>query len=60
MYVTDVDILQRIPMHESIAECSDNGKPIVLAFPKTRQAEVYRELAEQIITFLNVQEIHEE
>lgn len=47
-------------MHESIAECSDSGKPIVLAAPKTRQAEVYRELAEQVITFLNKQEIHEE
>ncbi|XP_050460115.1 iron-sulfur protein NUBPL [Cataglyphis hispanica] len=56
----DVDILQRIPMHENIAECSDSGKPIVLAFPKTRQAEIYRELAEQVITFLNEQEIHEE
>ncbi|KAM0737160.1 Iron-sulfur cluster transfer protein NUBPL [Formica fusca] len=55
-----VGILQRIPMHESIAESSDNGKPIVLAAPKTRQAEVYRELAEQVITFLNKQEIHEE
>ncbi|XP_070151526.1 iron-sulfur cluster transfer protein NUBPL-like isoform X3 [Polyergus mexicanus] len=55
-----VGILQRIPMHESIAESSDNGKPIVLAAPKTKQAEVYRELAEQVITFLNKQEIHEE
>ncbi|KAL6420375.1 hypothetical protein ACFW04_014817 [Cataglyphis niger] len=56
----DVGILQRIPMYESIAECSDSGKPIVLAFPKTRQAELYRELAEQVITFLNKQEIYEE
>ncbi|XP_029175570.1 iron-sulfur protein NUBPL isoform X3 [Nylanderia fulva] len=56
----NVDILQKIPMHESIAESSDNGKPIVLAAPKTRQAEAYKELAEHVITFLNKQEIHEE
>lgn len=60
MYVIGVDILQRIPMHESIAESSDNGKPIVLAAPKTRQAEAYRELAEHVIAFLNNQEIYEE
>lgn len=60
MYVTDVDILQKIPMHESIAESSDNGKPIVLAAPKTRQAEAYKELAKHVITFLNKQEIHGE
>ncbi|KYQ57661.1 Iron-sulfur protein NUBPL [Trachymyrmex zeteki] len=55
----DVDILQKIPMHESIAESSDSGKPIVLAVPKSRQAEAYRELAEHVVTFLNKQEINE-
>jgi len=58
--VADVDILQKIPMHESIAESSDSGKPIVLAIPKSRQAEAYRELAEHVLTFLNKQEINEE
>lgn len=47
-------------MHESIAEGSDSGKPIVLAAPKSRQAETYRELAEHVVTFLNKQEINEE
>ncbi|TGZ45770.1 putative histone-binding protein Caf1 [Temnothorax longispinosus] len=56
----DVDILQKVPMHESIAESSDSGKPIVLAAPKSRQAETYRELAERVVTFLNKQEINEE
>lgn len=59
-HVADVDILQKIPLHESIAESSDNGKPIVLAAPKSRQAEAYRELAEHVVTFLNKQEINEE
>ncbi|XP_011690142.1 PREDICTED: iron-sulfur protein NUBPL isoform X2 [Wasmannia auropunctata] len=56
----DVDILQTIPMHGNIAESSDNGKPIVLAAPKSRQAEVYRELAKRVVTFLNKQEINDE
>lgn len=47
-------------MHESIAESSDSGKPIVLSAPKSRQAEAYRELAEHVVTFLNKQEINEE
>jgi len=59
-YVAGIDILQKIPMHESIADSSDSGKPIVLVAPKSRQAETYRELAEQVITFLNKQEINEE
>lgn len=45
-------------MHESIAESSDNGKPIVLAAPESRQAKVYRELAEHVVTFLKKQEIN--
>ncbi|KAL6260642.1 hypothetical protein P5V15_008162 [Pogonomyrmex californicus] len=56
----DVDILQKIPMHENIAESSDSGKPIVLAAPKSKQAEAYRELAEHVVTFLNKQEINDE
>ncbi|KAL0109514.1 hypothetical protein PUN28_014522 [Cardiocondyla obscurior] len=56
----DVNILQKIPMHESIADSSDNGKPVVLAAPKSRQAEAYKELAEHVVTFLNKQEINKE
>lgn len=59
-HVAGVDILQKIPLHESIAESSDSGKPIVLAASKSRQAEAYRELAEHVVTFLNKQEINEE
>lgn len=55
-----VDILQKIPMHESIAESSDSGKPIVLSAPKSKQAEAYRKLAEHVIVFLKRQEINEE
>ncbi|KAG5333891.1 NUBPL protein, partial [Acromyrmex charruanus] len=55
-----VGILQKIPMHNSIAESSDSGKPIVLAAPKSRQAEAYKELAEHVVTFLNKQEMNEE
>ncbi|XP_020294166.1 iron-sulfur protein NUBPL isoform X2 [Pseudomyrmex gracilis] len=54
----DINIIQKIPMHESIAESSDNGKPVVLAAPESRQAEVYRELAEHVVTFLKKQEIN--
>ncbi|XP_011157755.1 iron-sulfur protein NUBPL isoform X2 [Solenopsis invicta] len=56
----DVDILQKVPMHESISKSSDSGKPIVLTAPKSRQAETYRELAENVVTFLNKQEINTE
>ncbi|EZA46718.1 hypothetical protein DMN91_005532 [Ooceraea biroi] len=55
-----VDILQRIPMLESIAESSDSGKPIVLAAPKSRQAEIYKGLAKDVVTFLSRQEINTE
>lgn len=55
----DVDILQKIPMHESIAESSDSGKPIVLSAPKSREAEAYRKLAEHVVTFLSKQGIKE-
>ena len=58
--VVGVGILQKIPMHENIAESSDSGKPIVLTAPKSRQAEAYRELAENVIIFLNKQEMNEE
>jgi len=47
-------------MHESIAESSDSGKPIVLAAPKSSQAEAYKKLAEDVVTFLNTQKINEE
>ncbi|XP_012529558.1 iron-sulfur protein NUBPL isoform X1 [Monomorium pharaonis] len=56
----DVDILQKIPMHESIAESSDSGKPIVLAAPQSTQAEAYKELAEHVVRFLNKQKINKE
>ncbi|KAG5317549.1 NUBPL protein, partial [Pseudoatta argentina] len=55
-----VGILQKIPMHNSIAESSDSGKPIVLAAPNSRQAEAYKELAEHVVTFLNKQKMNEE
>jgi len=56
----DVNILQKIPIHESIAESSDSGKPIVLAAPKSKQAEAYKELAKHVVTFLNEQEINKD
>lgn len=58
-FISGIDIVQKIPMHESIAEGSDSGKPIVLAAPKSRQAEVYKELAQRVVTFLNKQKINE-
>lgn len=60
LWFVDVNILQKIPMHESIAESSDSGKPIVLAAPKSKQAEAYRELAKHVVTFLNEQEINKD
>lgn len=45
-------------MHENIAESSDNGKPIVLSASESKQAEVYRELAKNVITFLKKEEIN--
>ncbi|XP_032687543.1 iron-sulfur protein NUBPL [Odontomachus brunneus] len=52
-----VDILQKIPMHKSIAEGSDSGRPIVLSAPESKQAEAYRELAEHVVAFLSKQRI---
>lgn len=58
--VVGVDILQKIPMHESIAEGSDSGRPIVLSAPESKQAKAYRELAEHVVDFLSKQRIKED
>lgn len=57
VFIIGVDILQKIPMHESIAEGSDSGKPIVLSAPESTQAKAYRELAKHIVIFLSKQGI---
>jgi len=45
-------------MDESIAESSNSGKPIVLTAPNSRQAKIYKELAKDMIVFLNKQKLN--
>lgn len=47
-----VQILQSVPLSQSIAECCDRGKPIVLSASNSVQADTYKDLAEHVTLFL--------
>ncbi|KAL7303572.1 hypothetical protein TKK_0003729 [Trichogramma kaykai] len=51
-------ILCKIPLEESIMDCCDNGKPIVLSAPNSETAKSYKELAHAVSTFLKNRLIH--
>jgi ATP-binding protein involved in chromosome partitioning len=43
-----MDFLGEVPLHISIRETSDNGKPIVVSDPNSEHAKAYRVIANQI------------
>ncbi|KAK3586973.1 hypothetical protein CHS0354_026688 [Potamilus streckersoni] len=45
----DLEILGDVPLHKSIRETSDYGKPIVVSQPDSPQAEVYKNIAKRIL-----------
>jgi ATP-binding protein involved in chromosome partitioning len=52
----DVPLLGQIPLRRAIRECSDQGRPIVLAEPEGEVAAIYRGAAEQLMKALVEQE----
>ncbi|XP_043275415.1 iron-sulfur protein NUBPL [Venturia canescens] len=48
-------ILSRLPMHEDITNSSDKGRPIVLSAPNSIYAETYKQLAKDLIVFMEKQ-----
>ncbi|XP_072016494.1 iron-sulfur cluster transfer protein NUBPL-like [Amphiura filiformis] len=44
-----LDILDDIPLHISIRETSDEGKPIVISSPDSPQAHAYKHVANEVI-----------
>ncbi|GFO18379.1 Iron-sulfur cluster carrier protein [Plakobranchus ocellatus] len=46
-------ILGCVPLHRSIRELSDTGQPVAVAQPESPHAQVYREIAEKVISQLN-------
>ncbi|XP_003737911.1 iron-sulfur protein NUBPL [Galendromus occidentalis] len=51
----DVPFLGSIPLNLSIRECSDEGKPICVVQPNCPIAKTYEELADGVITRLDLQ-----
>jgi len=44
----DLPLLASIPLHMSIRETSEQGRPIVIALPLSEQAQAYHQLAQKI------------
>lgn len=47
----DLPLLTAVPLHMSIRETSEQGKPIVLALPFSDEAQAYHHLAQKIFHF---------
>lgn len=48
-----IDVLNKFPLDEETSECGDSGKPIVLTKVNSTQSNLYKNLADNVITFLN-------
>lgn len=50
-----INILCKIPFNDDIAEGCDNGKPILISKPNSKQAEAYKKLGKNVAEFLQEQ-----
>jgi ATP-binding protein involved in chromosome partitioning len=50
----NISMLGEIPLSMNIREASDEGKPIVVAEPKSPQAAEYRRIARQLVSLANL------
>lgn len=55
LYFLGIPILKKFPLDRNTTESGDLGKPIVLAHPNSTQATLYKELAQNILVFLQKQ-----
>lgn len=51
-----LEMLEDIPLDQSISEGCDTGKPILLWAPDSKQAQSYINLAKKVITFMEAQQ----
>lgn len=51
-----LDMLEDIPLDQTISEGSDTGKPVLVVSPESQQAISYLNLAAKIMKFLENQE----
>lgn len=51
-----IDFLGSLPLDVSIRKQTDSGNPTMIAEPQGRNAQIYREIAERIITKLQVEQ----
>jgi ATP-binding protein involved in chromosome partitioning len=49
-----IDLLGDIPLHESICEDADRGRPTVIAEPESERARAFAEVAEKIATAVHL------
>lgn len=48
-----INILCKIPFNDDIAEGCDNGRPILISKPNSRQADAYKRLGKNVAEFLH-------
>ncbi|XP_043475281.1 iron-sulfur protein NUBPL [Leptopilina heterotoma] len=48
-----INILCKIPFNDDIAEGCDNGRPILISKPNSRQADAYKKLGKNVAEFLH-------
>lgn len=49
----DLDFLGEVPLHMTIRETSDSGRPVVVSQPSSPQAESFRNIARQVLDKLS-------
>lgn len=54
-----VDILESIPIVPYVAECSDNGVPLVIKDPDSKYAKSFERIAQHVLHFLIKKQNHE-
>lgn len=53
-----IDVLNKFPLDEETSQCGDSGKPVVLAKANSTQTNLYKNLADNVIKFLNKQPLN--
>lgn len=55
-----IDFLGEIPLHITIRETSDAGRPVTISDPKSDHAQAYYKIAEKIVQKVEAMEKEEE
>jgi ATP-binding protein involved in chromosome partitioning len=49
----EMDFLGEVPLHMTIRETSDSGRPVVVSQPSSPQAEAFKSIARQVLDKIN-------